>query len=113
MSGIITFRARIGVTKDVPPRTYYNHLPLDGDLGVITKKISEDLPLNRIAISPPDLVSCSPLGLVPKPGGWRRIYNLSSPCPHLHKGISINNAILDEYSSLSYSIIDDVLPLVL
>ena len=39
------------------------------------------------------------------------IYNLSSPKPCL--GLSINTAILEAYSTLTYSIIDKILALIL
>jgi len=49
-----------------------------------------------------------PLGLVPKhDGGFRRIHNLSHPGKE-----SVNDNICDDYSSLKYSIIDDVLQMV-
>jgi hypothetical protein len=42
---------------------------------------------------------------------FRRIYNLSSPKPH--QGLSVNAAILEAYSTLAYSTIDDILALIL
>jgi hypothetical protein len=67
------------------------------------------LALDRVSISPDaSIVTCSPLGLVPKAdGGFRRIHNLSWP-----QGLSVNDAIPDEYAALQYASIDQVLSLV-
>jgi hypothetical protein len=87
-------------------------MPSNADPEVITTKITSDLNLRRISIQPPVLISCSPLGMVPKPdGSWRRIHNLSSPKPR--NGLSVNDAIPDSYSTLTYSTIEDVLALIL
>jgi len=49
---------------------------------------------------------------VPKPDGtFRRIYNLSSPKPY--QGLSVNATILEAYSTLAYSTIDNILALIL
>jgi hypothetical protein len=49
---------------------------------------------------------------VPKPDRtFRRIYNLSSPKPR--QGLSVNAAILEAYSTLTYSTVDNILALIL
>jgi hypothetical protein len=49
---------------------------------------------------------------VPKlDGTFRRIYNLSSPKPR--RGLSVNAAIPEAYSTLTYSTVDDILALIL
>ena len=54
----------------------------------------------------------SPLGLIPKlDRTFRYIYNLSLPKPR--QGLSINATILEAYSTLAYSTIDDILALIL
>jgi hypothetical protein len=42
---------------------------------------------------------------------FRYIYNLSSPKPC--QGLSVNAAILEAYSTLAYSTVDDILALIL
>ena len=112
IEGILMYSARIGVTALLPARICSNQLPSDADPGVITAKIVTDLPISRIAICPPKVICCSPLGLVPKPDGtFRRIYNLSSPKPRL--GLSVNAAIPEAYSTLTYSTVDEILALIL
>ena len=44
-------------------------------------------------------------------GTFRRIYNLSSPKPR--RGLSVNAAISEAYSTLTYSTVDDILALIL
>jgi len=49
---------------------------------------------------------------MPKPDRtFRRIYNLSLPKPR--QGLSINAAILEAYSTLAYSTVDNILALIL
>ena len=49
---------------------------------------------------------------MPKPDGtFRRIHNLSSPKPRL--GLSVNAAIPEAYSTLTYSTVDEILALIL
>ena len=106
------YSARIGVTASLLARICSNQLPSDADLGVITAKIATNLPIGRIAICPPKAICCSPLGLVPKPDGtFRSIHNLSSPKPR--RGLSVNAAIPEAYSTLTYSTVDDILALIL
>ena len=58
------------------------------------------------------MIYCSPLGLVPKlDGTFCYIYNLSSPKPR--RGLFVNAAILEAYSTLIYSTVDDILALIL
>jgi hypothetical protein len=79
---------------------------------VITVKIATDLPISYIAIYPPKAIYYSPLGLIPKLNGtFCYIYNLSSPKPRL--GLFINTAILEAYSTLTYSTVDKILALIL
>jgi len=89
-----------------------NQLPSSANPREITAKIATDLPIGRITICPPKAIYYSPLGLVPKPDGiFRRIYNLSSPKPR--RGLSVNAAIPEAYSTLTYSTVDDILALIL
>ena len=112
IEGILTFGARLGTTIPLPARTCSNQLPSDANPGVITAKITADLPLGQIAICSPEAIVCSPLGLVPKPDGTlRRIHNLSSPKPG--RGLSVNAAIPEAYSTFAYSTIDNILALIL
>ena len=56
-------------------------------------------------------IQCSPFGVIPKknkPKKWRLIIDLSSPENH-----SVNDGILKELASLSYTSIDDVVTAVL
>ena len=51
-------------------------------------------------------VHCSPIGIIPKqhkPGKWRLIHDLSSP-----EGVSINDGISPDLSSLTYVTVDHV-----
>ena len=49
---------------------------------------------------------------MPKPDGtFRHIHNLSSPKPR--RGLSVNAAILEAYSTLTYSTVDEILALIL
>ena len=64
-----------------------NYLSLCDNEDLISKKIITNLALGRIQAT--NSIVTSPLGLVPKAdGGFRRIYNLSSP-----KGSSVNDFI--------------------
>lgn len=76
---------------------------------VIDAKLDDDLAVGRIVPTSQSFpFISSPLGLVPKhDGGFRRIHNLSHPGKE-----SVNDNICDDYSSLKYSIIDDVLQMV-
>lgn len=73
---------------------------------VVHKTLAKELASHRLAgpfKSPPfQTFTISPLGVVPKknPGEFRLIHNLSFP-----KGTSVNDGILPEDSSLSYSTI--------
>jgi Reverse transcriptase (RNA-dependent DNA polymerase) len=58
----------------------------------------EDLPLNYY---------CSPIGLVPKPQGWRVIFDLSSP-----QGHSVNDSIPKEYGTIVYETLDHAIRLI-
>ena len=50
---------------------------------------------------------CSPLGLIPKPGRWCRIYHLSHPCNH-----SVNYYISEKSAELKYTKFEKVLDMV-
>ena len=50
---------------------------------------------------------CSPLGLVPKPGGWRRIHHLSYPRHH-----SVNHHIPEKCAEFKYRKFEEVLEMV-
>ena len=112
IEGILIYGARIEVTILLLVRIYLNQLLSDANPGVITVKIATDLPIGRITIYPPKAIYCSPLGLVPKlDRTFRRIYNLFLPKPRL--GLSVNAAILEAYSTLTYSTVDEILALIL
>lgn len=69
------------------------------DPTTINTKLRDDLNLGRVEIVTGDRpFICSPLGLVPKPGGWRRIHHLSHPPSH-----SVNHHIAEKSSELKYS----------
>lgn len=76
----------------------------------ILEKINSEVKLNRIAgpfkSQPFYNFVTSPIGLVPKktPGKFRFIHHLSHP-----KGTSVNDGILEEFSSVSYSTVDDAI----
>ena len=76
---------------------------------IFDAQVQEDLARGHIVLASPTLPwICSPLGLVPKhDGGFQRIHNLSHP-----PGISVNAHIDDDYSSLKYTVVEDVLKMV-
>ena len=76
---------------------------------IFDAQVQEDLARGRIVLASPTLPwVCSPLCLVPKhDGGFRRTHNLSHP-----PGISVNAHIDDDYSSLKYTVVEDVLKMV-
>ena len=81
-------------------------------MGVITIKITSNLPIGYIAIYLPKVICYFPLGLIPKLNKtFYCIYNLFLPKPCL--GLSVNAAILKAYSTLTYSTIDEILALIL
>jgi hypothetical protein len=89
-----------------------NQLPSNTDPGVITAKITTNLPISCIAICPLKAIYCSFLGLVPKLNKtFCCIYNLFLPKPCL--GLFINTAILKAYFTLTYSTVDKILALIL
>jgi len=106
------YSARIRVTALLLVHACLNYLPSNANPRVITIKIATNLPIGRIAIRPPKAIYYSPLGLVPKlDRTFRYTYNLSLPKPR--RGLSVNAAILEAYSTLTYSTIDDILALIL
>ena len=79
---------------------------------MITIKIITNLPISRIAICLFKVICCSLLGLIPKPDKtFYCIYNLFLPKPRL--GLSVNTTILEAYSTLTYSTVDEILVLIL
>ena len=81
---------------------------------LITEYLGRETALNRMWQCPmgylPRGVHISPIGLIPKknkPGKWRMIVDLSAP-----QGMSVNDGIDSELSSLSYSSIDQLAALV-
>jgi hypothetical protein len=112
IKGILTYNTRIRVTALLPVYIYLNQLPSNANPGVITAKIATDLPISCIAICLPKAICCFPLGLIPKLNRtFCCIYNLSSPKPRL--GLFINTTILEAYSTLTYSTVDEILALIL
>jgi hypothetical protein len=112
IKGILIYSTRIGVTALLPVYIYLNQLPSNTDLGVITIKITTDLPISYIAIYSPKVICCSLLRLIPKLNKtFCYIYNLFSPKPCL--GLSINTTILEAYFALTYSTVDEILALIL
>ena len=84
---------------------------------VVEKYLREEKRLGRmVAVGKADQASelgvhCSPFGVIPKKGKagkWRLIVDLSSPA-----GLSVNDGIDRELSSLSYISVDDVMRRVL
>ena len=75
----------------------------------LTKVLDKDILLGRVTTATPALpYICSPLGLVPKHNeGWRKIHHLSYPGTR-----SVNSNIPDDYSSISYSTVQDILDMV-
>ncbi len=79
----------------------------------VDAKISKELAASRLAgpyVSAPfKEFRVSPLGIVPKktPGEFRLIHHLSYP-----QGVSVNDGIAEEHSSVSYSTIDDAIKLI-
>jgi len=78
------------------------------DPSLVSNYLTCEVQLGRMWQLPPGVfprgVHMSPLGLIPKknrPGQWRLILDLSSP-----QGVSINNGISKELSSLAYCSID-------
>ena len=75
-------------------------------------KIITNLPIGCIAIYLLKVIYCSLLGLIPKLNRtFYCIYNffLFKPC----LGLFINTTILEAYSTLTYSTIDEILTLIL
>ena len=76
-------------------------------------KLDKELTGNRLAgpfSSPPFNSFCvSPLGLVPKktPGEFRLIHHLSFP-----KGVSVNDGIPSEDTSVNYAMVSDAIRLI-
>ena len=79
---------------------------------MITVKITTNLPIGYIVICLPEVICCSPLGLILKLNKtFCYIYNLFLPKPRL--GLFINATILKAYSTLTYSTVDKILALIL
>ena len=92
------------------PCSYKNLLSADQNPSAVEVKLSKEVALGRLAgpfHSPPFSNFCiSPLGVVPKktPGEFRLIHHLSFP-----KGLSINDGIPEEFSSVSFATIQDAI----
>ena len=79
---------------------------------MITIKITTNLPIGYIAIYLLKAICCSLLGLILKLNKtFYCIYNLF--LPKLCQGLSVNTAILEAYSTLTYSTVDEILALIL
>lgn len=78
------------------------------DPTTINTKLRDDLVLGRVEKVTGDRpFICSPLGLVPKPGGWRRIHHLSYP-----RHQSVNHHIPDKCAELKYTKFEEVLDMI-
>lgn len=74
----------------------------------INTKLCDNLDLGRVErVTGGQPFICLPSGLVPKPGGWRRIYHLSHPPIH-----SVNHHIPEKSSELKYTKFEEVLDMV-
>jgi hypothetical protein len=112
IKGILTYSIWIRVTTLLLVYIYLNQLPSNADLGVIIIKIASNLPIGYIVICLLKVIYYFPLGLIPKLNRtFYCIYNLFSlkSC----WGLFINTVILEVYFTLTYSIIDDILVLIL
>jgi hypothetical protein len=102
----------IRVTALLLAYIYLNQLPSNADPGVITAKITTNLPISCIAICLPKVIYYFLLGLIPKLNGtFYYIYNLFSPKPRL--GLFVNTTILKTYFTFTYSTVDEILALIL
>ena len=78
------------------------------DPTTINTRLRDDLVLGRVEKVTGDRpFICSPLGLVPKPGGWRRIHHVSYPCHH-----SVNHHIPEKCTELKYIKFEEVLDMI-
>ena len=110
--GILIYSTRIRVTALLLVYIYLNQLPSNTNLGVITIKITSNLPISYITIYPPKAICYFPLRLIPKLNRtFYCIYNLSLPKPYW--GLFINTTILKTYFTLTYSTVDKILVLIL
>ncbi len=80
---------------------------------IISKYLEEEVQGKRVwrVERATEGVQCSPFGVIPKkgkPGKWRLIVNLSAP-----EGLSVNDGIDRELSSVVYTSVDDVIRRVL
>ena len=74
----------------------------------INTKLSNDLAFGRVKkVTGNWLFICSPLGLIPKPGGWRHIHHLSHSRNH-----SVNYYIFEKSAELKYTKLEEVLDMV-
>ena len=80
IKGILMYNIWIGVTALLLIYIYLNQLPSNTNLGVITIKITTNLPISHITIYLPKVICYSLLGLIPKLyKTFYCIYNLSLP----------------------------------
>ena len=79
---------------------------------MIIIKIITNLPIGYITIYLSKAIYCFPLGLMPKLNKtFCCIYNFFLPKPCL--GLFVNATILEAYSTLTYSTVDEILALIL
>ena len=112
IKSILIYNIWIRVTALLLVYIYLNQLPSNTNPGVITVKIITNLPIGRIAICLFKAICCFPLGLIPKlDKTFYYIYNLFLPKPCL--GLFVNATILEAYSTLTYSTVNEILTLIL
>lgn len=108
---IIEFGAKIGYYGPLQKILSKNLLSAIDIPDINSQDLDNQIQYNRITkvdIFPIQFIS-SPLELVPKPnGGWQHIHHLSHPW-----GSSVNCNIAEEFSTLEYTIFDDVVEMLL
>ena len=110
LSKILEFGALVGYDGPNSLLLSKNHTSVNLSTKVFASKIESDLITQRISVTRPTKpFICSPLGLVPKKdGGFRRIHDLSFP-----RRLSVNDHIEDDFSTLQYVRIEEILQQVL
>lgn len=109
----IEFGFRIGFCRAYPIRPAASNMPTQNPR-VIQDYLEREVSLGRMFACPKGqeaYVQISPMGVIPKkgkPGKWRLIVDLSSP-----EGMSINDGISRDLSSLAYSSVDHLSTLIL
>jgi hypothetical protein len=101
------FRLRSTIPTDPIKNGYTNHISASSNPSIVSKKLSVELALGRIAgpfsVKPFPNFVISPLGLVPKKeeGAYRLIHDLSFP-----KDFSVNSHIDPSFTSVRYELMD-------